>query len=78
MIKPMVHRLEAEFWGEIDFVYLDQYDEANRDVLSQYGVRGRPTFILIEPDGTAVTRWFGAISKEEIRAILTEYLVDHS
>ncbi len=74
----MVHRLEAEFWGEIDFVYLDQYDAANREVLDLYGVRGRPTFVLIDSDGTAVERWFGAIDEAQIRALLTEYLVDNS
>lgn len=74
----MVHRLEAEFWGEIDFVYLDQYDAANREILDRYGVRGRPTFILIDPDGTAAQRWFGAIGEEQIRAILIEYLTDNS
>lgn len=74
----MVHRLEAEFWGEIDFVYLDQYDAANREVLDLYGVRGRPTFVLIDSDGTAVERWFGAIAEEQIRAILIEYLAENS
>ncbi len=73
----MVHRLEAEFWGEIDFVYLDQYDTANREVFDRYGVLGRPTFILIDPDGTAVERWFGAIPEENIRAILTAYLAEN-
>jgi hypothetical protein len=70
----MVHRLEAEFWERIDFVYLDQYDQNNNAIFERYGLRGRPIFVLIEPDGTEVIRWFGARPEGEIRAALNEYL----
>lgn len=73
-IKSMVHRLEAEYWEKIDFVYLDQYDQNNSEIFTRYGLRGRPIFVLIEPDGTEVTRWFGALSEDQIREILDTYL----
>ncbi|MBC8098029.1 MAG: hypothetical protein H7Y11_01180 [Armatimonadetes bacterium] len=70
----MVHRLEAEYWERVDFVYLHQYDEANNAVFERYSMVGRPVFVLITPDGTEVTTWFGAKSEEEMRQILDDYL----
>lgn len=72
-----MHGLEAEFWGQIDFIYLDQYDRANREFFDEYGLRGRPIFVLMEPDGTEVTRWFGARPGSEIRDLLNAYLQDY-
>jgi hypothetical protein len=58
-MKPIVHRLEDEYWGKIDFVYLEQFDQRNREIFHRYGLVGRPVFVLIEPDGTEVERGFG-------------------
>lgn len=66
----MVHRLEQEYFGQIDFIYLDQYDEANQDVFSRYGLRGRPIFLLLRPDGTEVRRWFGFVTEADLRTAL--------
>jgi hypothetical protein len=70
----MVHRLEAEYWGKIDFIYLHQFDEANQPTFDRYEMVWRPVFVLIEPDGTMVTKWFGALSEETIRKTLDDYL----
>jgi hypothetical protein len=70
----MVHRLEAAYWEQIDFVYLDQHDRGNSAIFERYGLRGRPIFVLIEPDGTEITRWFGALSETAIREKLDTYL----
>jgi hypothetical protein len=53
----MVHRLEAEYWGEVDFVYIDREAPGNAEVVDQYGIRYQPVFILINPDGTEIERW---------------------
>ncbi len=70
----MVHRLESEYFGQIDFIYLDQYEEANADVFDRYALRGRPIFLLLQPDGTEVRRWFGFITEEELRGAIDELL----
>lgn len=71
---PMVHRLETVYWDRIDFIYLDQYDDDNRPFLRERGLNGRPIFLLLEPDGTEVTRWYGSRPEEEIRQVLDDYL----
>lgn len=70
----MVHRLEAEYWNKIDFVYLHQYDEDNYPIFEKYDMVWRPVFVLIAPDGTLITKWFGALPEAEIRKILDDYL----
>jgi len=70
----MVHRLESEYFGQIDFIYLDQYEEANTDVFNRYALRGRPIFLLLQPDGTEIRRWFGFITEEELRGAIDELL----
>jgi thioredoxin-like negative regulator of GroEL len=69
-MRPMVHGLEAEYWGQIDFVYLDIDDSGNDGVKEQYEFISQPTFILIEADGTVLQRWFGYVSEEEFRQAL--------
>ena len=68
-----MHGLEAEYWGQIDFIYINREAPANADVVSQYGIRYQPVFVLIAPDGTEVQRWT-FISEEDLRTALDAYL----
>ena len=70
----MVHGLEAEYWEQIDFVYLDHQDPINRELMREYGFRWRPYFVLVEADGTPVQTWFGAVPEDEFRAAFDELL----
>jgi thioredoxin-like negative regulator of GroEL len=69
-MRPIVHELEAEYWGKVDFVYLDRESAANRDVVEQYGIFGQPIFILIQPDGSEIQRWFGTVDLDAVRQAL--------
>jgi hypothetical protein len=73
-MRPIVHGLEAEYWGEIDFVYLDHLDPVNEEMLESYNFRWRPLYVLIEPDGTEIQRWFGFVPETELRAALDSVL----
>lgn len=70
----MVHGLESVYWGQVDFVYIDREDGANQSVTQRYGIRAQPVFVLVQPDGTEVQRWFGAVSEGELRTALDGYL----
>ncbi len=76
-MKPVVHRLEAEYWGKIDFVYLDRDDPANRDLMSRYEFRYQPYFVFIEPDGTEIQNWFGTPTEADFKAAFDSYLAEH-
>ena len=70
----MVHGLEAEYWGRVDFVYLDREAADNQGVTQRYGIRAQPILILVEPDGTEVQRWFGFVTADQLRASIDGYL----
>ena len=75
-MKPIVHGLEAEYWGKVDFVYLDRENSENRSVVQNYGITGQPVFILINSDGSEVQRWFGAPDANDFRQALDNYLAN--
>lgn len=66
-----MHGLEAEYWGEVDFVYLDRDDPANDDVGRELGVHGHPTFYVLTNQGRVVWQWYGAPSEAALRAALS-------
>ncbi len=71
-----MHGLEAEYWGQIDFLYIDREDPMNADLNRLLGVRTQPEFYFIEADGTLIESWFGARSVDEMRATLDSYLTE--
>lgn len=66
-MAPIVHGLEAEFAGNINFIYLDRDDPRNEDLLNQLGFRYQPHFLLLDGDGTVIQQWLGVVSAEEFR-----------
>lgn len=71
-----MYGLEAEYWGRIDFLYLDRADRATRWVQERYRIIFQPMFVFIEPDGTEVKHWF-LIDADEARAVFDAYLASH-
>lgn len=70
----MVHGLEGEYWGQVDFVYIDRENADNQSVTQQYGIRSQPVLILVAPDGTEIQRWFGSVGEADLRSALDSYL----
>jgi len=65
-MAPMVHRLEIDYWGQIDFTFMD-----NRTELSfQY----QPQLILLDGEGNIVDSIVGPRPEEELRAALDSLL----
>lgn len=61
-MKATVHGLEALYFDQVDFVYLDRESPRNADIVDEYGIRYQPVFILVNPDGSVIQRWDGAVS----------------
>lgn len=55
---PIVHGYENEYWGRVDFIYLNREDPANLAVVQQFGIVYQPVFILLDPQGNEIMRWF--------------------
>ena len=66
-MRPMIHQLQDQYDGQVDFIYLD-IDAANTKQLQQdFGFNGnRPTLIFLSADGNEEGRLVGQHSKDEI------------
>ena len=71
----MVHGLEATYYGQINFVYLDAADKATTDFRRELGYVSQPEFYLLDADGNLLMRWFGGrIKKSEFVDVFAQYL----
>ena len=73
-MAPIVHGLEVEYYGRINFVYLDVDDSANQEFLKQLGFRYQPHFILVDGAGNPLEQWLGPVTADAFRASFDTYL----
>jgi thioredoxin-related protein len=70
----MVHGLEAEYFGRIQFTYLDADDPATREFQQALGFFYQPEVYLLDADGNVLQKWVGYTPQEEFEAVFAEYL----
>ncbi len=73
-MAPMVHGLEAKYFGRIRFNYLDADDPATRDFQTYFGFRYQPEIYLIDDQGNVLEKWVGYVSQETLEAAFAMYL----
>ncbi len=61
----MVHGLEAKYFGQIDFVYLDADAPETKVFQQQFGFYYQPEFYLLDGNGNLVKKWVGFVQQEE-------------
>ena len=64
-MAPVVHGLEAQYSGQIQFSFLDIDDPLTDPYKEEFGFQYQPMFVLLDANGTPVKTWFGAVSTEE-------------
>jgi len=73
-MAPMVHGLEAEYFGKIKFSYLDA-DDPNTDAFqSALGFNYQPEFYLLDANGNVLKKWIGFTSEEDFVAEFGKYV----
>jgi hypothetical protein len=72
-MAPIVHGLEVEYYGMINFVYLDIDDPANAEYLKQLGYRYQPHFFVIDGDGAVLQQWLGPVEAADFRSAFATY-----
>ncbi|MCF6278610.1 MAG: hypothetical protein L3J16_07680 [Anaerolineales bacterium] len=70
-MAPVVHGLEAQYFGQIGFVYLDIDDPANNAFKKQFNFRYQPQFFLVDGQGNILKEWIGFVAAEDFE---TEFL----
>ncbi len=73
-MAPMVHGLEAEYYGWIKFSYLDA-DDPNTDAFQRaLGFVYQPEFYLLDANGNVLKKLVGFVSEDDFRSLFNSYL----
>jgi len=67
-MASVVHGLEAQYFGQVDFSYLDIDDSRNAALKQQYGFKYQPQFVLVDGTGAPVKTWLGYVPASEFEA----------
>jgi hypothetical protein len=73
-MAPMVHGLEAKYFGKIKFSYLDADDPNTFDFQRTLGFRYQPEIYLLDGDGNLLQKWIGSTSEQEFEAVFAQYV----
>jgi hypothetical protein len=74
-MAPVVHGLEAEYSGQIQFYFLDADDPATQSFQEFFDFYYQPEFYLLDSTGAIVKKWVGLVSVEEFRAEFEKVLL---
>ena len=66
-MAPIVHGLEVDYFGLINFIYLDIDDPDNSKFMKELGFRYQPQFVLIDGEGNILQQWLGPVSADDFR-----------
>jgi thioredoxin-like negative regulator of GroEL len=66
-MMPIVNRLEDEFSGQLTVLRLNADVPESAALMQVYGLRGHPSFALVNGDGRVSQTFFGPISEEQLR-----------
>ena len=69
---PIVHGLEKQFRGRVDFLYLHVAEPRTSDAKARLGFKSTPHIVLLRADGTKVREFIGGVEENELRGALDE------
>jgi len=70
----MVHGLEAKYFGQIQFIYLDADDIGTEPFQRQLGFFYQPEVYLLDGDGNVLKKWVGFTSEDQFEEEFANYL----
>jgi thioredoxin-related protein len=73
-MAPMVHGLEAKYFGKIQFAYLDADNPNTREFQRALGFSYQPEFYLLDGQGNLLQKFVGFVSEEQFEAVFAEYV----
>ena len=73
-MAPMVHGLEAEYFGKIKFTFLDADDSRTDGFQRALGFYYQPEFYLLDADGNLLKKFVGFVSREDFAAEFAKYI----
>ena len=73
-MAPMVHGLEAKYFGRIQFSFLDADDPETLDFQRSLGFFYQPELYLLDGDGKVLEKWVGYTSQDELETAFTQHM----
>ena len=73
-MAPMVHGLEAKYFGRIKFTYLDADDSRTFDFQRELGFVYQPEVYLLDAQGNVLKKWIGLTREEQFEEAFAQYL----
>jgi hypothetical protein len=73
-MAPMVHGLEAKYFGKIKFSYLDADDSQTLDFQRELGFRYQPELYLLDANGNVLKKWVGYTEQPDLETVFAKYL----
>ena len=71
---PIIQKLEREYAGEVNFVYLDTKDRRNDRLMRKLNYRYTPQFFLLDGDGEFLDSWIGQVNEAKFLPALNAAL----
>jgi len=73
-MAPVVHGLEQQYKGRIDFLYLNVADSATTEAKRTLGFKSTPHFFFLNADGSPTDTLQGVVPADSVRASLDRLL----
>jgi thioredoxin-like negative regulator of GroEL len=73
-MAPMVHGLEAKYFGRVKFAFLDADDPQTQEFQRSLGFRYQPEFYLLDANGQLLKKFVGFVSQDEFESVFGLYV----
>lgn len=73
-MAPIVHGLEAKYFGKIQFTYLDADDPRTYDFQQELGFYYQPEVYFLDPNGVVLMKWVGFTSETDFESVFTQFV----
>ncbi len=73
-MAPMVHGLEAKYYGRIRFAFLDADDPQTLDFQRSLGFYSQPELYLLDGNGKVLEKWTGYTSQDALETAFKQHL----
>jgi hypothetical protein len=73
-MAPMVHGLEAEYFGRVKFSFLDADDPNTFNFQRELGFVYQPEFYFLDANGNVLKKLVGFVSENDFRDLFNEHL----
>ena len=69
-MNPIVDGIESEFTGEVAVIRLNAIGTEMTQLMNSYGVRGHPSFVVLDGNNEVTERFTGPQTEETLRTAI--------